>query len=42
MKAENVLLVPGDDGCMNAKLADFGLSKLVKRGSKQRGFGDIK
>ncbi len=31
LKAENVLLTRGSDGRTNAKLADFGLHKLIRR-----------
>lgn len=43
LKAENVLLTRGADGRLCAKLADFGLHKLVGRSSKaQWSFNDIK
>ena len=43
LKAENVLLTTGPDGTRNAKLADFGLHKLVRRPGKTHwGCSDIK
>ena len=43
LKAENVLLTPGPDGEMRAKLADFGLHKMVPLpGKAQLSFHGIK
>jgi serine/threonine protein kinase len=43
LKAENVLLVTAEDGQLGAKLADFGLHKVVRMpGKRQWSFADIK
>ena len=33
IKPENIFLTPGDDGCLKAKLLDFGVAKMVVEGA---------